>query len=221
MISAKSLKKSYNEESVIHGIDLSIEEKEYAIITGKSGSGKSTLLYLLSGLEKPTEGNIYYNEICLNELNDKNMSELRKTKFGFIFQFYNLVPTLTVYDNICLPLNFGKGRKKDMKEKILEYLELLELKSKINMYPHQLSGGQQQRVAIARALAIDPDIIFADEPTGNLDSVTSDHVLEIFKYLHDKLNKTIIMVTHDNTISGRFATRQIILSDGRIVEDGR
>ena len=143
---------------------------------------------------------------------------MRREAFGFVFQFYNLIATLSVKDNIMLPLNFTKGIDKQRKEKIDSYIELLGLKDKINSKPSQLSGGQQQRVAIARALAIEPEIIFADEPTGNLDSSTSEEVMEIFQRLNKEMKKTIVMVTHDPTIGEKYASREITVLNGTIIE---
>lgn len=221
MLEAKNLKKVFHEGvalEVLSGINMTIQEGDFVVITGKSGSGKSTLLYLLSGLEKPSGGEVYFRDICINKLNDKQISKLRRESFGFIFQFYNLIPTLSVRDNIMLPLEFGSRIDKARKEKIDAYIEILGIKEKLNVKPYKLSGGQQQRVAIARALAIEPEIIFADEPTGNLDSVTSDEVMHIFQKLNKDMKQTIALVTHDNTIGEYYATRKIIVKNGQIVE---
>lgn len=221
MLVAQGLKKTFHEGidvEVISGVDLKIQKGDFVVLTGKSGSGKSTLLYLLSGLEKPTAGTVHFHDICIQELKDKEISKLRREAFGFVFQFYNLIATLSVRDNIMLPLNFTKGIDKQRKEKIDSYIELLGLKDKINSKPSQLSGGQQQRVAIARALAIEPEIIFADEPTGNLDLSTSEEVMEIFKQLNKELKKTIVMVTHDPTIGEKYASREITVLNGTIME---
>ena len=221
MLVAQGLKKTFHEGidvEVISGVDLTIQKGDFVVLTGKSGSGKSTLLYLLSGLEKPTDGTVHFHDICIQELKDREISKLRREAFGFVFQFYNLIATLSVRDNIMLPLNFTKGIDKQRKEKIDSYIELLGLKDKINSKPSQLSGGQQQRVAIARALAIEPEIIFADEPTGNLDSSTSEEVMEIFKQLNKEMKKTIVMVTHDPTIGEKYASREITVLNGTIIE---
>ena len=221
MLVAQGLKKTFHEGidvEVISGVDLTIQKGDFVVLTGKSGSGKSTLLYLLSVLEKPTSGTVHFHDICIQELKDREISKLRREAFGFVFQFYNLIATLSVKDNIMLPLNFTKGIDKQRKEKIDSYIELLGLKDKINSKPSQLSGGQQQRVAIARALAIEPEIIFADEPTGNLDSSTSEEVMEIFKQLNKEMKKTIVMVTHDPTIGEKYASREITVLNGTIIE---
>lgn len=220
MLIANDLCKTYNsniiDAQVIKGINLVIENGEYVTISGKSGSGKTTLLYLLCGLETPSSGNVSYNDIVLNQLSDKEISNIRKNQFGFIFQFYNLVKCLNVYDNIFLPLEFHKKKDASKYNKTMEYISLLGIEDKLKLYPGQLSGGQQQRVAIARALAINPDIIFADEPTGNLDSATGHEVLEIFDMLNKVLKKTIILVTHDESISKTYETRNIYIEDGLI-----
>lgn len=221
MLVAKNLKKVFHEGvdvDVLDGINLTIQKGDFAVITGKSGSGKSTLLYLLSGLEKPSEGSVYFHDQNIHELNDKQISRLRREHFGFVFQFYNLIPTLSVRDNIMLPLEFSKGKDKAVKEKIDAYVELLGLKEKMDFKPYKLSGGQQQRVAIARALAIEPEIIFADEPTGNLDAATSEEVLEVFQKLNREMKQTILMVTHDQTVGEKYATRKIEVVNKKIVE---
>lgn len=221
MLVAKNIKKVFHEGidvEVLSGINFTVQTGDFVVITGKSGSGKSTLLYVLSGLENPTEGDIYFHDICINQLKDKEISRLRREKFGFVFQFYNLIPTLSVRDNIFLPLDFRKSLDKQRKEKIDSYIEILGLKEKMNSLPYKLSGGQQQRVAIARALAIEPEIIFADEPTGNLDSATSEEVMNIFSKLNREMKQTIALVTHDNTIGERYATREIIVNNGKIIE---
>ncbi len=221
MLVAKNLKKIFHEGvdvEVLDGINLAIQKGDFVVITGKSGSGKSTLLYLLSGLEKPSEGSVLFHEKKIHELKDRQISKLRRESFGFVFQFYNLVPTISVRDNIMLPLEFHDRVGKSKKEKVDSLIELLGLQEKVNVMPYQLSGGQQQRVAIARALAIEPEIIFADEPTGNLDASTSEDVMAIFQKLNKELNQTIIMVTHDQTIGARYATREIIVQNKKIIE---
>jgi len=220
MLNAIGLRKTFHEGidvEVISGIDLNIEKEDFVVITGKSGSGKSTLLYLLSGLLKPTEGEVYFQNVSIHELKDKEMSRMRRESFGFVFQFYNLIPTLSVKDNIMLPLTFKKAFDKAQKERLDAHIELLGLKDKLDVKPYKLSGGQQQRVAIARALAIEPEIIFADEPTGNLDSQTSEDVMHIFQKLNREMKQTIVMVTHDPTIGERYASREIVVQNGKLI----
>lgn len=219
MLVADGLHKIYNkniENCVINGINLSIESGEFVVISGKSGSGKSTLLYLLSGLEVPTSGRVLFNGLSISELSDSDICRLRREKFGFVFQFYNLIQNLNVQDNILLPLDYDRKNSIEKRRKIKEYIEIMGIGDKLKSFPYQLSGGQQQRVAIARALAIDPEIIFADEPTGNLDSSTSKEVLNILKKLNVEMKKTIILVTHDQSISKEQAARDIHIEDGMI-----
>jgi putative ABC transport system ATP-binding protein len=221
VLSARNLKKTYHQgvaNQVLNGVSLDIEKSQFVVIAGKSGSGKSTLLYLLSGLESPTSGSVKFNKQVLHELNDKKMSELRRNSFGFVFQFFNLVSSLNVWDNVLLPITMERKPQKEEETKALEYIQMLGIEDKKTAYPHQLSGGQQQRVAIARALAIDPDIIFADEPTGNLDAQTSHDVLRIFDVLNKDLGKTVVMVTHDESISQKVFAREVYLQNGRIAD---
>lgn len=220
MLNAVGLRKIFHEGidvEVISGIDLNIEKEDFVVITGKSGSGKSTLLYLLSGLLKPTEGEVRFKDVNIHELKDKKMSKLRRESFGFVFQFYNLIPTLSVQDNIMLPLTFQKRVDRQRRERLDAHIELLGLKDKLHTMPYKLSGGQQQRVAIARALAIEPEIIFADEPTGNLDSATSEEVMSIFRKINHEMKQTIVMVTHDPTIGEKYASREIVVRNGKLV----
>lgn len=219
IISCKNLCKKFNakntSKAIIKDIDIKIKKGEFISIMGPSGAGKSTLLYLLSGLEKPTSGEVIFknNDIC--KLSDNDLSKLRRDKFGFVFQFYNLVPTLNVYENIALPLELNNIKQKNYKQKIINICERVGISGKLKSFPYELSGGEQQRVAIARALAIEPEIIFADEPTGNLDSKTGFEILELFKRLNKENNMTIVMVTHDHKAT-EFSTRLIRIRDGNI-----
>ncbi|MGH2332430.1 ABC transporter ATP-binding protein [Thermoanaerobacter mathranii] len=219
ILKTEKLFKEYNVEGnvtkVLNGIDLEINEGEFVSIMGPSGSGKSTLLYVLSGLEKPTSGSIFFKGEDLTLLNDDKLSKLRKREFGFIFQFYNLIPNLNVEENITLPLEFEGINRKEYKRKVDDILEKIGLTEKRQNFPYQLSGGQQQRVAIARALIIDPKIIFADEPTGNLDSKAGEEILKLLYNLSKENNKTVLMVTHDN-YAASFSDRIIKIKDGVI-----
>ena len=220
MLIATNLHKIFHQgidNKVINGIDLSIKEKEFVVITGKSGSGKSTLLYLLSGLETPTEGSVVFKGNDVGKMNDTEISRLRRNSFGFIFQFYNLVASLNVRDNIFLPIDIERKITSAEKEEVLTYAKEIGVADKLKSFPHQLSGGEQQRVSIVRALAINPDIIFADEPTGNLDSATREEVLNVFYNLNKKHGKTIVMVTHDDSVGSRFATRELHIENGKII----
>jgi len=220
MLKATNIHKTFFQgvdNHVIKGIDLTINKEEFIVITGKSGSGKSTLLYLLSGLEEPSSGTVTFKGRDLFTLNDNEMSALRRKSFGFVFQFYNLVPSLNVRDNILLPLEIDNKISFKEEKRIMDYANLVGIKDKLFSYPFQLSGGEQQRVAIVRALAINPDIIFADEPTGNLDSNSREDVLKVFADLQMTFGKTVVMVTHDESVGKRFATREIYIENGEIV----
>lgn len=219
IVSARQLKKYYgrneNITKALDGVDVSVEEGEFVAVIGASGSGKSTLLHMLGGLDIPTSGSVKIARHEIGKLKPDELTVFRRKNIGFIFQNYNLVPVLNVYENIVLPIELdGKAPDQDFMKEIIR---LLGLESKIHKMPAQLSGGQQQRVAIARALAGKPSIILADEPTGNLDSETGNEVLEILKMTSDKFHQTIIMITHDNGIAAG-ADRIIRICDGRIME---
>lgn len=200
--------------NALNGINLKIENGEFAAIVGSSGSGKSTLLHMLGGLDRPTSGKVFVDGKDIFSLGDEELTVFRRRKTGFVFQSYNLVPVLSVYENIVLPIQLDGGRidRKYMDEVI----ETLGLGSKLNSFPNQLSGGQQQRVAIARALGAKPAIILADEPTGNLDSRTSQDVLGLLKISGERFSQTIVMITHNEEIA-QTADRIIRIEDGRVV----
>lgn len=204
----------FNQVHALKDITLSINEGEYVAIVGTSGSGKSTLLHILGGLAKPTKGKVYLEDQDMYDLHDKELTILRRRRIGFVFQFFNLVPTLNVYENIVLAIHLD-GLQED-KEYIDEIITLLGLHEKKYCYIDELSGGQQQRVAIARALANKPAIILADEPTGNLDSKNSSEVLDILKMTQRKYHQTIVIATHEQTLTNK-ADRIIKLDDGKIV----
>ena len=218
ILQAKDLKKYYGkgetEVRALDGINLEIETGEFVAITGTSGSGKSTLLHMLGGLDTPTSGTISVGNTELSGLNDEQLTVFRRRRIGFIFQNYNLIPTLNVWENIVFTVAMD-GQKPD-REFIREILQLLGLEQKIYSLPNNLSGGQQQRVAIARALASKPDIILADEPTGNLDSRTSDNVIALLHMTSRKFRQTIIMITHNPEIA-QMTDRMIRIEDGRII----
>ncbi len=220
LIEAKSLYKNYGKHSqypIIKDIDLSINVGDFIVITGKSGSGKSTLLHLLSGLETPSSGTVLYDGIDISKMTDSRKAAFRNKEMGFIFQSYNLQPFLTVHDNIIIPALFYGKCKKETEKRIKRLLEILDLSEKSNHYPSELSGGQCQRVAIARALINNPRIIFADEPTGNLDSINTAHIIKLLRIINQTFGTTIILVTHENEIA-KVATRHIAISDGEIVQ---
>lgn len=219
ILETKNLKKYYGNESnlvrALDGISLHIKEGEFTSIVGTSGSGKSTLLNMLGGLDKPTDGQVIIAGKDISKMSEEQLTIFRRRQIGFIFQNYNLVPILNVYENIILPIELD-GDKPD-KSYIDEIISLLGLGEKLMNMPNNLSGGQQQRVAIARALATKPAIILADEPTGNLDTKTSQDVLGLIKATSSRFNQTVVMITHNEEIA-QLADRTIRIEDGKIVE---
>lgn len=217
ILSASHLKKYYGkDESLVKALDdvnVSVEHGQFVAVIGISGSGKSTLLNMLGGLDAPTSGGVQIGRECLEKMSEEQLTVFRRRHIGFIFQNYNLVPYLTIYENIVLPVRLD-GKKED--EKFLqEIVQFLELDGKLSSYPSHLSGGQQQRVAIARALISKPAIILAGEPTGNLDSVTGEKVIDLLKMTSEKFRQTIVMITHNPDIA-RKADRRIRIEDGKI-----
>lgn len=213
------LTKQYGKEpNLVRALDdvsLSVEQGEFVAVIGTSGSGKSTLLNMLGGLDRPSAGTVKVDKFELGKLSDEDLTVFRRQRIGFVFQNYNLVPILNVYENIVMPIMLD-GKEPDEKF-IREIVELLGLEQKLYHMPGTLSGGQQQRVSIARALASKPAILLADEPTGNLDSRTSDEVMELLKTLGKKFHQTIVMITHNPEIAGQ-ADRTIRIEDGKIRE---
>ena len=219
-IECKSLTKEYlSGENVVKAVDdvtVSFEQGEFCAITGPSGSGKSTFLHVLSSLENPTSGHVYYGGKSLSSYNDNQLSILRRRRFGFVFQAYNLVQELTGYENILLPVMLD-GKKPD-EEYLNKVIDMLGIRDRLEHLPSALSGGQQQRIAIARALANRPAILFADEPTGNLDGKSGREVLSLLKYVSKQLGVTLILVTHDLHVAEQ-AERILTIEDGKIVKD--
>ena len=220
ILEAKDLKKYYGKDETLvkalDGVSLNVEKGEFVSIIGTSGIGKSTLLHMLGGLDNPTSGKVIVDDKDISDLKGDELCIFRRRKIGFVFQSYNLVPSISVYENIVLPIKLD-GKKVD-KEFIDNVIDTLGLKEKVNVLPSKLSGGQQQRVAIARALAAKPAIILADEPTGNLDSKTSQDVLGLLKTTGRKFNQTIMIITHNDEIA-QMADRIIHIEDGRIIEN--
>ena len=218
ILRTEGLKKTYgkgdSKVEALRGVDLEVNKGEFVAIVGTSGSGKSTLLHMLGGLDRPTDGKVYIDDKDIFKLKDEALTVLRRRKIGFVFQSFNLVPVLNVMENILLPLELD-GAKVD-KERIDSIISTLGLDGQIHKLPTQLSGGQQQRVAIARALAGRPSVILADEPTGNLDTKTSQDVMSLFRVTADRFNQTIVMITH-NTEIAQTADRIIRIEDGLIV----
>ena len=220
ILTASHLKKYYGkDESLVKALDdvnVSIEDGQFAAVIGTSGSGKSTLLNMLGGLDVPTSGSVQIEGNKLEEMSEEQLTVFRRKRIGFIFQNYNLIPYLTAYENIVLPVRLD-GKKED-KKFLKEIVHFLELDGKLSNYPSHLSGGQQQRVAIARALITKPALLLCDEPTGNLDSRTSDKVIDLLKMTSEKFHQTIVMITHNPEIAQK-ADRRIRIEDGRIQSD--
>ncbi|MGP1541370.1 ABC transporter ATP-binding protein [Peptostreptococcus stomatis] len=221
-IVVNNIKKYYGKKDnivkAVDGISLEVENGKFTAIIGTSGSGKSTLLHCLAGLDKPTSGEVILGNKNIYSLNDDELSRIRRQEFGFIFQSFNLIPVLNVYDNIILPIQLD-GKKED-KEYIMNIIKKVGLEDQLKKFPNELSGGQQQRVAIARALSNKPAVIFADEPTGNLDSKTTEEVMSLLRSTVSELNQTLLMITHDENIA-KEADRIITISDGKIIKDER
>lgn len=201
----------------LNGVDLTIYRGEFCAIVGTSGSGKSTMLNMLAGLEKPTKGEVIVGGEHLENMNENQLVRFRREKVGFIFQSFNLLGTMNAIENVALPLTFRGVDKKTREAKAVEMLKLVGLPKHMKHRPNEMSGGQQQRVGVARALVLDPEIIFADEPTGNLDSHTSADVLKLMRKVVQEKNQTLVMVTHDNHLAG-FADRIFHIIDGKIVK---
>ncbi len=219
ILQTKNLKKYYGKEPnitcAVDGVDLSVNKGEFVAIVGTSGSGKSTLLHMIGGLDNPTSGSVIVHGKELSQMNDEELTIFRRRNIGFVFQNYNLVPILNVYENIVLPVELDGGTvDRNFAD---EVIRVLALEDKLKSMPNNLSGGQQQRVAIARALITKPAIVLADEPTGNLDSKSSADVLGLLKLTGEKFNQTIVMITHNNDIA-LLADRIIRIEDGRMME---
>lgn len=221
IIRTKNLKKYYQlgEHTVkaLDGMDFLVREREFVAVIGTSGSGKSTLLHMIGGLDVPTDGEVYVAGRNLNEMNKEQLAVFRRRKVGFVFQNYNLVPDLNIYENVVLPVELD-GRRVD-REFAEEILEFLKLSGKKEALPGILSGGQQQRAAIARAIVSKPAILLADEPTGNLDTAASHDVIGLLKMAAKQFQQTVVLITHDNDIA-QLADRIVRIEDGRIVERG-
>lgn len=222
IIECTNLTKEYiSGENIVKALDdvtVSFEKGEFCAITGPSGSGKSTFIHMLSSLEYPTSGHVTYGDVKLSDYNDNQLSILRRRRFGFVFQAYNLVQELTGYENILLPVMLD--RKKPDEKYLEKIIEMLDIKDRLDHLPSALSGGQQQRIAIARALANKPAILFADEPTGNLDGKSGREVLSLLKHTAREFGTTLILVTHDLHVAEQ-ADRIITIEDGKIVTDSK
>lgn len=222
MIDIKGIKKRFNtgieEIEILHGIDLKVKKGEFISIVGESGSGKSTLMNILGALDRPSEGNYFLDGIDVMKLDDNKLSEIRNQKIGFVFQNYNLISRTSVLCNIELPMAYAGMKKKSRIARAGELIELVGLSKRINYRPDQLSGGEKQRVAIARAMANNPSILLADEPTGALDSKTGRKIMDIFHMLHKEQGKTIVLITHSESLA-KETQRTIRIKDGMIVNE--
>jgi putative ABC transport system ATP-binding protein len=219
VIEMRGVTKSYHMgNTVVHaldGVDLEIGKEEFIIVMGPSGSGKSTLMNMIGCLDTPTEGHVFLDGVDISELSESELATIRGKKVGFVFQKFNLIPSLTAAENVSLPLSFQGVPRSEHRERAKKYLELVGLGDRIDHKPSELSGGQQQRVAVARSLVNEPDIILADEPTGNLDTKTGEHIMQLLKDLNKERGTTIIIVTHDVRLKDT-GTRLIELQDGKI-----
>ncbi|MFK5957750.1 MAG: ABC transporter ATP-binding protein [Lutibacter sp.] len=219
MIEAKNIHKFYGDLEVLKGVDLTINKGEIVAIVGPSGAGKTTLLQILGTLDKPSiteKTKLLINNIDLPKLKDKTLSKFRNKHIGFIFQFHQLLPEFTALENVCIPAFIGNTSKKEAEKKAKELLEFLGLSDRINHKPNELSGGEQQRVAVARALINNPDVIFADEPSGNLDTASAKNLHELFFTLRDKFKQTFVIVTHNQELAN-MADRKLEMKDGEII----
>ncbi len=217
MLAAKNIKKKYGQVEVLKGVDISINNGEIVSIVGSSGAGKSTLLHILGTLDAPDAGEIFLNNVPIHSLKGKKLADFRNHHIGFVFQFHHLLPEFTALENVCIPSWIAGNGKKQTEQQAIQLLETLGLKDRIENKPNQLSGGEQQRVAVARALINKPDIVFADEPTGNLDSVHAKELHELFVQLRNQFKQTFLIVTHNEEMA-QMSGRILHMKDGKIVE---
>jgi putative ABC transport system ATP-binding protein len=223
MIELRGVSKSWQgkrQVTALDSIDLSVARGEMVSLVGPSGSGKSTLLNLIGGLDRPTTGEVRVDGTALRDLSDDELTRVRRDKIGFIFQFFNLLPTLTSLENVAIPLHLRGWQRRKVDDRARELLNLVKLGHRLEHVPDELSGGERQRVAIARALAVYPPVLLADEPTGNLDTATGQEILRLIHDVHDQLGSTVLIVTHDLAVAGS-CDRNLALRDGRIVQDVR
>ncbi len=216
MIRSENITKSYGSLQVLKGIDTEIKKGEVVSIVGASGAGKTTFLQILGTLSKPDTGKVWISDNDVHNLNERNIAKFRNKHIGFVFQFHHLLPEFTALENVCIPALIGKQPRKKSFEKAAELLTFLGLKNRLTHKPDELSGGEQQRVAVARALINDPMVVFADEPSGNLDTVNKQELHNLFFSLRDKYNQTFVIVTHDMSLA-QMSDRMIQMQDGRII----
>jgi lipoprotein-releasing system ATP-binding protein len=217
MLKAENVSKNYADLRVLKGVNLEVQKGEIVSIVGSSGAGKSTLLHILGTLDKPDGGEVWLNGSKTSGLKGRQLSDFRNRHIGFVFQFHHLLPEFTAMENVCIPaLIRGRSGKKDIRRRAAELLQTLNLSNRLEHKPGELSGGEQQRVAVARALINQPDIVFADEPTGNLDSVNAKELHQLFYTLRDRFSQTFVIVTHNEDLA-RLSDRQVSMKDGRII----
>ncbi|HMK27347.1 MAG TPA: ABC transporter ATP-binding protein [Chitinophagaceae bacterium] len=216
MITGKNIYKRYGKVEVLKGVDIEIRKGEVASIVGPSGSGKSTLLHILGTLDKADMGTVSMNGSFINVLKGKELAAFRNKHIGFVFQFHHLLPEFNALENVCIPGWLAGRKKAEVKEKAIELLKILGLSQRMENKPNEMSGGEQQRVAVARALINNPDIVFADEPTGNLDSANAKELHQLFFDLRDKMNQTFLIVTHNEELA-KLSDRILYMKDGKIV----
>jgi lipoprotein-releasing system ATP-binding protein len=216
MIVGKNIRKKYGELDILKGVNVTINSGEVVSIVGSSGAGKTTLLTILGTLDRPTSGELVIGDTDVYKLNDKKLAAFRNLNIGFVFQFHHLLPEFDALENVCMPAFIAKRSKKESEKRARELLEFLGLKDRVHHKPSELSGGEQQRVAVARALVNDPKIIFADEPSGNLDSKTAKELHSLFFSLRDQFKQTFVIVTH-NTELAEMADRKLVMQDGNVI----
>lgn len=217
MIVGKNIQKKFGELEILRGVDLEIQQGEVVSIVGSSGAGKTTLLTILGTLDRPTSGEVLFDNEAVTSLNDKKLAAFRNKNIGFVFQFHQLLPEFTAIENVCIPALIAKTSKKDAEKRAAELLDLFKLKDRIHHKPSELSGGEQQRIAVARALINSPKVVFADEPSGNLDSKNAAELHQLFFKLRAEFKQTFVIVTHNNDLA-KMADRMLTMRDGRIVE---
>jgi len=216
MIVGNNIHKKFGELEILKGVDLEIKQGEIVSIVGSSGAGKTTLLTILGTLDRPSSGTVSINNVEVSKLSDKKLAAFRNQNIGFVFQFHQLLPEFTALENVCIPALIGNKNKKETEKRAEELLDLFNLRDRLNHKPSELSGGEQQRVAVARALINNPKVIFADEPSGNLDSKNAEELHQLFFKLRDDFKQTFVIVTH-NTELAKMADRTLVMRDGRIV----
>ncbi|HEY1040456.1 MAG TPA: ABC transporter ATP-binding protein [Bacteroidia bacterium] len=216
MIQCSNITKSYGNLQVLKGVSLHIQPSEIVSVVGASGAGKSTLLHILGTLDAADSGEVNINGTVVNKLKDKKLAEFRNKNIGFVFQFHHLLPEFNALENVCIPAFIAKTSKKEAEKRATELLEMLGLKARLHHKPNELSGGEQQRVAVARALINNPGVVFADEPSGNLDSTTANELHKLFFTLRDQFKQTFVIITHNEQLAG-MADRKLVMRDGNIV----